>query len=151
MGLKLSFLIGLRYCSNVNSFTKIYDIDGNGMFYQENHLIISQIRVFVCGKNNFQDLLRTQWIDFKTSWMEYFTNGNDEIWKKLQAAEIQNCLFGDNYREKDLLVIETTSHYSSSSTTNQESLASSISSRENHSRALLSLDKLLTFESHVCK
>ena len=50
---------------------------------------------------------------------------------------------------KVLLVIETTSHYSSSSSTNQESLASSISSRENYSRALLSLDKLSTFESHV--
>lgn len=67
MGLKLSFLIGLRYCSNVNSFTKIYDIDGNGMFYQENHLTIFQIRLSVCVGNNFHDLFRTQWIDFKTS------------------------------------------------------------------------------------
>ena len=50
MGHKLSFLIGLRYCSNVNSFTKIYDIDGNGMFYRENHLIISQfVSTFASG------------------------------------------------------------------------------------------------------
>ena len=32
MGVRLSFMIGLRYCSNVNSLTKIYDINGNGMY-----------------------------------------------------------------------------------------------------------------------
>ena len=33
MRLRLNFLIGLRCCSeNVNSYTKIYDIDGNGMY-----------------------------------------------------------------------------------------------------------------------
>ena len=34
MRLRLSFLIGLRcYSENVNSFTKIYDIDGNGTYF----------------------------------------------------------------------------------------------------------------------
>ena len=28
--------------------------------------------------------------------MEYFTNGNNNIWNKLQAVEIQRCLYRDN-------------------------------------------------------
>ena len=44
----------------------------------------------------FYILSSTQWIEFKTSGMEYITNGNDKIWIKVQADKIQKCLFGNN-------------------------------------------------------
>ena len=70
--------IGITHGTNVDSDSKIFDIDGNGKLKQSVER----------SRHLHSDIFRTKRTDIETRGMEYFANGNTEIFDQLQAIAI---------------------------------------------------------------
>ena len=95
-------MIGATYGTNVNSESKIFDFDGNGelkqMLSQKNGLKTWSIRIFSpaqrsmisghCIKMVRSLIFRAKRTDIETRRMEYFADGNNEIFDQLQTFAI---------------------------------------------------------------